>query len=246
VTGQPTPDTDTARRRAVALVVVAVVAVLAGGLLGQQGLAAALLGAVVGFAASGRTASGVPPGGPTVVGHLAAFVVGVASGGLFFALRAGVFPVTALGEALAALLAVAALAGLAWVSGGRVPLAAAVLGFSALVATYGASFRLDPTAFPAEAPVVLATVVSAGAIGFAVATLADGPPWADGRGVARRQPSDHAPDAEGAPPADVASGTVTTVPPAPDAVPATLPPPPGGPADLPPPPRPFPEPKERP
>jgi hypothetical protein len=115
-------------------------------------------------------AIGLVPGRSTL-NRAGAFAAGVVAGWLSFALRAAVLPDVPVAHGIAVAVAVAAVAVAAAVSGGRLPLWAALVGFAAYAGAYQAAFTADPTAFPTQSVPAATSLLLASAIGFAAATI---------------------------------------------------------------------------
>lgn len=142
------------------LALVLLLAALGGPALGLATLWPVVLAAAVGLAASDGH-----------VGRAGAFVVGVLTGWLALAVRAGFLPDVALGRAGVALLAVAIVTGVALASAGRVPLWASLVGLAAFSAAYEPVYADSPTTFLADSPVAAATLLLGAGLGFLVSGL---------------------------------------------------------------------------
>ena len=99
------------------------------------------------------------------------FAVGflVALGG--YALRAGLLPDTSLGRALAALLVLLVLMGVAVATGTRVPLWSLLVGAAAMTAAYETTFMTTPSAFPYEGPTAATQMALAAGVGYLAASF---------------------------------------------------------------------------
>lgn len=142
-------------------VLVAVVTMI-GSAIGITSVWPVLLAAAVGLALA-----------PVTIGRLAAMVVGAIVGWVFFAVRAGFLPDVAAARALTVVGGVLVLTAIAAVSMDRAPLWAGLAGYAAFTGLYEPLNAANPTAFLAESPVALLTVLLATAIGFAIAEVAD-------------------------------------------------------------------------
>ena len=146
----------------------AVIALLAAGLavagsaLGIVTLWPVLLAAAIGLA-----------GGHVTLGRVAGFVVGAVTAFVAMAVQAGLLPALPAAEAVVVAVAVVTLALIAALTGDRIPLWAGLVGYAAYAALYEPMYAARPTAFLAEAPVALLTVLLAAALGAAAATLAE-------------------------------------------------------------------------
>jgi hypothetical protein len=146
----------------------AVVALLAallavvGSPLGITTLWPVLLAVAVGLAA-----------GHVTLGRVVAYVLGTVVSLVAMAVSAAALPQTGLSDAIVVVLGVVLLTVVAVVSGGRAPLWAGLAGFVAFAAYYEPIYAANPTLFLSEAPVALITVLLAGALGIAIATVAE-------------------------------------------------------------------------
>jgi hypothetical protein len=146
----------------------AVVALLAallavtGGALGITTIWPVLLAVAVGLAA-----------GHVTLGRVVAYVVGVLVSWVMMAIAAGVLPQLAITDALIVVLAVVILTAIAALSGERAPLWAGLAGYAAFAALYEPIYAANPTLFLSESPVALLTILLAGALGIAIATIAE-------------------------------------------------------------------------
>lgn len=143
----------------------AVGAILAGGALGLDHAWPVLLAAAVGLAA-----------GPARPGRIAAYVTGATAAWLGAAAGAAALPQTAGARGLVVGAAVATLAAVAAASRQRLPLWAGLAGYAAFAALYQPMYAARPTAFLAESPAALQSILLAGALGFLAPLLADLPP----------------------------------------------------------------------
>ena len=146
---------------AVVALLVALVA-MGGGLLGITTIWPVLLAVGVGLAAR-----------PVTVGRIAAYAIGAGAGWVATALTAGVLPQTAISDAIAVVAALVIIIALAAVTADQFPLWAGLAGYAAFAGYYEPIYAANPTLFLSESPVALLTVLLAGAIGFAIASLAD-------------------------------------------------------------------------
>jgi hypothetical protein len=144
---------------AVVTLLAALVAV-SGGALGITTVWPVLLAVAVGLA------------GPLTLGRLAAYTIGALTGWLTTALAAGLLPQTGLADAIALAVAVVVVTVIAAVTADRLPLWAGLAGYAAFVGYYEPTFAANPTLFLSESPIALLTVLLAGALGFAIAGLA--------------------------------------------------------------------------
>ncbi|MBS3942570.1 MAG: hypothetical protein KG028_16555 [Actinobacteria bacterium] len=144
------------------IALLAAVLAVTGSALGITTLWPVLLAAAVGIA-----------GGRLTVGRVAAFVVGAVASFVAMAVSAGMLPAVPAAEAVVVVVGVLVLTAIAAVTGERVPLWAGLVGYAVLAAYYEPAFAARPTAFLAEAPVALVTVLLAAALGAAAATLVD-------------------------------------------------------------------------
>jgi hypothetical protein len=151
----------TALTGAVVALLAALVAV-GGSALGITTIWPVLLAVAVGLAA-----------GYLTLGRVAAYVIGLAISWLMAALTAGVLPQMAISDAIIVLATVAILTVIAVVSADRVPLWAGLAGYAAFAGFYEPIYDANPTLFLSESPVAFATVLLAGALGVAIATLAE-------------------------------------------------------------------------
>jgi hypothetical protein len=146
----------------------AVVALLAalvaatGSVLGVTTLWPVLLAVAVGLAA-----------GHVTLGRVVAYVLGAVVSWVAMAISAGALPQTGLSDAIVAVLGVVLVTIVAIVSGGRAPIWAGLAGFAAFAAYYEPIYAANPTLFLSESPVALVTVLLAGALGVAIATVAE-------------------------------------------------------------------------
>jgi hypothetical protein len=88
-----------------------------------------------------------------------------------YALRAGFLPDTSLGRALAALLVLLVLMGIALATGTRVPLWSLLTGAAAMAAAYETTFMITPSAFPYESPTAATQMAMAAGIGYLAASF---------------------------------------------------------------------------
>ncbi|MFA9443856.1 hypothetical protein [Egicoccus sp. AB-alg6-2] len=146
----------------------AVIALLAaglavvGGALGITTLWPVLLAVAIGLA-----------GGRTTAGRVVAYVTGAAASFVAMAVTAGVLPALPAATAVVVVVAILVLTAIAAVTGDRVPLWAGLAGYAAFAAFYEPLFAARPTAFLAEAPVALVTVLLATALGAMATMLVD-------------------------------------------------------------------------
>jgi hypothetical protein len=137
-------------------------------------------------AALGAVLALVPDRSPLfrAVGGLAGFLVGWAG----YALRAGLLPDTSFGRAVAALVVVLLLMGIALATFTRVPLWSLLVGAAAMSAAYETTFMITPSAFPYESPTAATQVALAAGVGFLAASFL-GAAVDDRRGEERRRQS---------------------------------------------------------
>ncbi|GGI03227.1 hypothetical protein [Egicoccus halophilus] len=153
--------TRTVLSGAVVVLLGAVVAVV-GGALGIPSLWPVLLAVAIGLAA-----------GRVSFGRTAGYVLGLFTAFAAMAVTAGLLPAVPSARAVVLALAVVVLTAVAVVSADRVPLWAGLAGYAAFSAFYEPMYAARPTAFLAEAPVALATVLVATGVGVAAASLLD-------------------------------------------------------------------------
>ncbi len=110
---------------------------------------------------------------PVTIGRIAAYGIGAAAAWAAIALGAGALPQTAIADAIAVLAALLVLTTIAAVTADRFPLWAGLAGYAAFAGYYEPIHAANPTLFLTESPVALLTVLLAGAIGFAIAGVAD-------------------------------------------------------------------------
>lgn len=146
------------------LAVVAAVLVAFGTAFGLELSEFALLGA-----SCGAVLGLVPDRSP--LGRLGGFVAGFLLAWLGYALRAGFFPDTNGGRAVAAFVVVLAITVVAGLTGGALPLWSCLLGAAAMIGAYEVTFQLAPTAFTSESVTAATTVALAAAVGFLVAVV---------------------------------------------------------------------------
>lgn len=138
-----------------------------GSVLGADLPHTALLGAAL-----GAVLALVPDG--SVAGRTGAFLGGFLSAWLGYALRAGFLPDAPAGRAVAAVVVVALVTGLAVATDGRAPLWASLVGAAAMLGAYETTFVTTPTGFVADSTTAATTVVLCAALGLLVVTLLDG------------------------------------------------------------------------
>lgn len=153
-----------ARAALIGAVVTLLAALLAvgGGALGITTVWPVLLAVAVGLA-----------GGPLTLGRIIAYLLGALAGWSAMALAAGFLPQTGLADALVLAVGLIVLTIVAAVTAGRFPLWAGLAGYAAFAGFYEPTFAANPTLFLTESPTALLTVVLAGALGFAIAGLAE-------------------------------------------------------------------------
>jgi hypothetical protein len=151
----------TALTGAVVALLAAVLAVT-GSALGVTTLWPVLLAVAVGLVA-----------GRITLGRVVAYVVGVVVSWVTMALGAAVLPQTGVSDAIVVVLGVGILAVIATLSADRAPLWAGLAGYAAFAALYEPLYAANPTLFLVESPVALITVLLAGALGVAIATVAE-------------------------------------------------------------------------
>lgn len=120
-------------------------------------------------AALGAVVALVPDRAPLfrALGFAAGFVVGVAG----YALRAGLLPDTSFGRAVAALVVLLVLMGIAVATGTRVPLWSLLVGAAAMTAAYETTFMTTPSAFPYEGPTAATQMALAAGVGYLAASF---------------------------------------------------------------------------
>lgn len=120
-------------------------------------------------AALGAVVALVPDRAPLfrAIGFVVGFLVGL--GG--YALRAGVLPDTSFGRALAALVVLLILMGIAVATGTRVPLWSMLVGAAAMSAAYETTFMTTPSAFPYEGPTAATQMALAAGVGYLAASF---------------------------------------------------------------------------
>lgn len=123
-------------------------------------LLGAALGAVLGLVHDG-----------SIAGRTGSFVVGFLAAWVGYALRAGVFPDTTGGVALAALIVLALVTAVSVASGGRFPLWASLVGAGAMLGAYENTFVQTPTAFIADSTSAATTVLVASAFGLLISSV---------------------------------------------------------------------------
>lgn len=126
----------------------------------RVGLTGAALGAVVAL---------VPDRPPLLraIGFAGGFVIGW----IGYAMRAGMLPDTSLGRAVAALLVLLVLMGIAVATGARVPLWSLLTGAAAMAAAYETTFMSTPSAFPYESPTAATQMALAAGVGYLAASF---------------------------------------------------------------------------
>jgi hypothetical protein len=124
----------------------------------------ALLGAAVG-AVLGLVPSRLP------AERAAAWAVGFVVAWLGYAARLALLPDTSAGRAVAAAAVVLAVAAVAALSLGRLPLWAGLLGVAAMTGAYEVTATQDPTAFGTDSVSAATTVALAASVGFLVTSL---------------------------------------------------------------------------
>lgn len=120
-------------------------------------------------AALGAVVALVPDRAPLfrAVGFAAGFVIGIAG----YALRAGLLPDTSFGRAVAALVVLLVLMGIAVATGTRVPLWSLLVGAAAMSAAYETTFMTTPSAFPYEGPTAATQMALAAGVGYLAASF---------------------------------------------------------------------------
>jgi hypothetical protein len=159
-----TPERQHALAAGGALALGAGLLVAQGSVLGPDLQHVALLGAALG------AVLGLVPDG-SVVGRTGGFLVGFGSAWLGYALRAGVFPDTTSGVALAAVLVLAVVTLVAFATAGRLPLWSCLLGAGALLGAYETTFVATPTSFLADSTSAATTVLVASAFGLLITSV---------------------------------------------------------------------------
>jgi len=124
----------------------------------------------------------------SVVGRLAAFLIGVVVAWLGYAVRAQFLPDVPAGEALALVIVVALITVMAVVSGGRFPMWAGLLGAAALFGAYEELYVAAPYNFLSESVIAISSLLVPVAMGFLVGIVtssmwgddaSDGAGWND-------------------------------------------------------------------
>jgi hypothetical protein len=151
----------TALTGAVVALLAAVLAVT-GSALGITTLWPVLLAVAVGLVA-----------GRITLGRVVAYVVGAIVSWVAMALGAAVLPQTGVSDAIVIVLGVAILTLIATLSADRAPLWAGLAGYAAFAGLYEPLYDANPTLFLVESPIALVTVLLAGALGVAIATVAE-------------------------------------------------------------------------
>lgn len=146
-------------------------------------------------AALGAVVALVPDRPPLfrAIGFAAGFLVGVGGYGL----RAGLLPDTSFGRALAALVVLLLLMGIAVATGTRVPLWSLLVGAAAMTAAYETTFMVTPSAFPYEAPTAATQMALAAGVGYLAASFLGSAVEGERdeeRGRRRRDNESHRPD----------------------------------------------------
>ena len=120
-------------------------------------------------AALGAVVALVPDRPPLfrAIGFAAGFVIGIAG----YALRAGLLPDTSFGRAVAALVVLLVLMGIAVATGTRVPLWSLLVGAAAMSAAYETTFMTTPSAFPYEGPTAATQIALAAGVGYLAASF---------------------------------------------------------------------------
>ena len=120
-------------------------------------------------AALGAVVALVPDRAPLfrAIGFAAGFIIGI--GG--YALRAGLLPDTSFGRAVAALVVLLLLMGIAVATGTRVPLWSLLVGAAAMTAAYETTFMTTPSAFPYEGPTAATQMALAAGVGYLAASF---------------------------------------------------------------------------
>jgi hypothetical protein len=120
-------------------------------------------------AALGAVVALVPDRAPLF--RAAGFVVGFLIGLGGYALRAGLLPDTSFGRALAALVVLLLLMGIAVATGTRIPLWSMLVGAAAMTAAYETTFMTTPSAFPYEGPTAATQMALAAGVGYLAASF---------------------------------------------------------------------------
>jgi hypothetical protein len=152
-------------RTAIAGAVVALLAaVLAvtGSAIGITTLWPVLLAVAVGLAA-----------GHITLGRVAAYVLGTVFALIAAAVGAAALPQGGLSDAIVVVLGVVLITAVAAVSSNRLPLWAGLAGYAVFTGFYEPIYAANPTLFASEAPLALISVLLAGALGVAIATVAE-------------------------------------------------------------------------
>lgn len=135
-----------------------------GDVLGPELQHVALLGAALG------AVLGLVPDS-SVVGRTGAFLVGFGAAWLGYALRAGLFPDTSSGVAVAAVTVLAVITLVSFVTAGRLPLWSGLVGAGALLGAYENTFVTTPTSFLADSTSAATTVLVASAFGLLITSV---------------------------------------------------------------------------
>ena len=124
----------------------------------------------------------------SVVGRLAAFLIGVVVAWIGYAVRAQFLPDVPSGEALALVIVVALITVMAVVSAGRFPMWAGLLGAAALFGAYEELYVAAPYNFLSESVIAISSLLVPVAMGFLVGIVtsslwgedaSDGAGWND-------------------------------------------------------------------
>ena len=142
------------------LAVVGVLAVYVGSWLNlglRNSIYGAALGAVLGLVAN-----------RSVLGRLGAFLAGVVIAWIGYALRASALPDVPAGQAIAVVVVILLITLVAALTGGRLPLWAALLGSAALIGAYEELYSAAPYNFLSESVVAISALLVPVAFGFLV------------------------------------------------------------------------------
>jgi hypothetical protein len=105
--------------------------------------------------------------------RVVAFGIGLTATWVAYGMRAGFLPDAPAGRVVAAIGLLVLLAVIVWLSAGRFPLWAMLLGVVALAGAYEVTYTANPPRFVAESAVAMTSVLLTVAVGFAIAILAE-------------------------------------------------------------------------
>ena len=109
----------------------------------------------------------------TVAGRTGGFLAGFAAAYLGYALRAGLLPDSPAGRAVAVVVVVALVTGVAVATNGRAPLWAGLVGIGAMLGAYETTFTTDPTGFVSDSATAATTLLVCAGLGLLVTTSLD-------------------------------------------------------------------------